>query len=396
MTDLPPAALAAAENFLPLSVVNDGETIKLSDRNGNSVASMMFVSLRGRHDPDAISALAKLLVEAVNARHTSAPAPEGEVEARQQMSDTKTPAPDVAREDDGGRPLPFDRDQLGRFVREAWVRWAQTQPNPKPSWLVSYDALDEPDKEADRQIGEAIARWTLIGDAARAALAAGAAPEAGFVLVPKGWKLVPQWPTEEQISNVKATAASCHMDRCKTPEVCAYHAAIEVAPAPPAAAEEIVQLLDECADVPSFKAGVAEIIARLDRGAMRPRDIIALHATDPEAAFTAAMTRIERLEGFLRSDDTSLETKERIYAQARRDLAREAAATDGEIEAAIEAVEAAVKLAPLEYVSPNGNHVYEPANSKRRLKEAARLLRSLPALRAENERLTALLERNRE
>lgn len=36
--------------------------------------------------------------------------------------------------------------------------------------------------------------------------------------------------------------------------------------APPtalAAAEEIVRLLDECADVPSFKAGVAEIIARL-------------------------------------------------------------------------------------------------------------------------------------
>jgi hypothetical protein len=60
----------------------------------------------------------------------------------------------------------------------------------------------------------------------------------------------------------------------------------------------------------------------IDCGAMRPREIIALHATDPEAAFTAAMTRIERLEGFLRSDDTSLETKERIYAQARRDIAK--------------------------------------------------------------------------
>ena len=71
----------------------------------------------------------------------------------------------TARED-GNRPLPFDRDQLGRFVREAWVRWAQTQPNPKPSWLVPYDELSEPDKEADRQIGETVARWTLIGDAA--------------------------------------------------------------------------------------------------------------------------------------------------------------------------------------------------------------------------------------
>ena len=70
----------------------------------------------------------------------------------------------------GARPLPWPRDELGRMVREAWVRWAQTQPNPKPSWLVPYAELSEPDKEADRQIGEAIARWTLVGDAARAAL----------------------------------------------------------------------------------------------------------------------------------------------------------------------------------------------------------------------------------
>jgi hypothetical protein len=68
---------------------------------------------------------------------------------------------------DGARPLPFDRDQLGRFVREAWVRWARTQPDPKASWLVPYDQLSETDKEADRQIGEAVARWTLIGDAAK-------------------------------------------------------------------------------------------------------------------------------------------------------------------------------------------------------------------------------------
>ncbi len=73
---------------------------------------------------------------------------------------------------DGNRSLPFDRDQLGRFVREAWVRWAETRPNPKPSWLVPYDDLSEPDKEADRQIGETVARWTLVGDAARAALKA--------------------------------------------------------------------------------------------------------------------------------------------------------------------------------------------------------------------------------
>lgn len=70
---------------------------------------------------------------------------------------------------DGNRPLPFDRDQLGRLVREAWVRWAKTQPNPKPDWLLPYDELSEPDKEADRHIGETLSRWTLIGDAARVA-----------------------------------------------------------------------------------------------------------------------------------------------------------------------------------------------------------------------------------
>lgn len=71
---------------------------------------------------------------------------------------------------DGNRELPFSRDQLGRMVRESWIRWAKCQPNPKPSWLVPYDELSESDKEADRIIGEDIARLTLIGDAARASL----------------------------------------------------------------------------------------------------------------------------------------------------------------------------------------------------------------------------------
>lgn len=83
---------------------------------------------------------------------------------------TGTPAPVASgaggEKCNGARPLPFSRDDLGRFVREAWVRWAETQPDPKPSWLIPFDQLAEPDKEADRQIGEAVARWTLIGDAA--------------------------------------------------------------------------------------------------------------------------------------------------------------------------------------------------------------------------------------
>lgn len=48
------------------------------------------------------------------------------------------------------------RDFLGRLVRNAWVKWANQQPNPKPSWLLPYEQLDEADKEADRQIGEAV------------------------------------------------------------------------------------------------------------------------------------------------------------------------------------------------------------------------------------------------
>jgi hypothetical protein len=71
---------------------------------------------------------------------------------------------------DGNRPLPFSRDELGRMVREAWVRWAGSQPNPKASWLVAYENLSREDQEADCQIGESLSRWTLIGDSARTAL----------------------------------------------------------------------------------------------------------------------------------------------------------------------------------------------------------------------------------
>lgn len=64
------------------------------------------------------------------------------------------------------RPLPVDRDFLGRIVREAWIRWAETQDAPKAHWLLPYSELSEPDKEADRQIGEALVRWVLDHDLA--------------------------------------------------------------------------------------------------------------------------------------------------------------------------------------------------------------------------------------
>jgi hypothetical protein len=56
---------------------------------------------------------------------------------------------------DEGRP--FDRERLGRMVREIWVATARAHPDPKPSWLVPWDELGEWDKEVDRRIGEAVA-----------------------------------------------------------------------------------------------------------------------------------------------------------------------------------------------------------------------------------------------
>ena len=58
--------------------------------------------------------------------------------------------------------LPIDRDELGRIVREAWVCWARGLPDPKLHWLDPYHMLAEVDKEADRQIGEAVFKWTII------------------------------------------------------------------------------------------------------------------------------------------------------------------------------------------------------------------------------------------
>lgn len=49
---------------------------------------------------------------------------------------------------------PVDREALGREVRAVWVTWAAEQPNPKPSWLVPWEILGEPDREVDRRIGE--------------------------------------------------------------------------------------------------------------------------------------------------------------------------------------------------------------------------------------------------
>jgi len=56
-----------------------------------------------------------------------------------------------------------DREELGRLVRETWVAWAKEQPTPKSHWLVPWEELDEPLREVDRRIGEAVAARTLLG-----------------------------------------------------------------------------------------------------------------------------------------------------------------------------------------------------------------------------------------
>lgn len=50
----------------------------------------------------------------------------------------------------------YDEDDLGKIVRNAWIEWAMEQPNPKPSWLVPYEDLSQPDKDVDIRIGKAV------------------------------------------------------------------------------------------------------------------------------------------------------------------------------------------------------------------------------------------------
>lgn len=53
--------------------------------------------------------------------------------------------------------LAQDREGLGELVRRIWVDWAAGQPEPKPSWLVEWDGLDDGQREVDMRIGEGVA-----------------------------------------------------------------------------------------------------------------------------------------------------------------------------------------------------------------------------------------------
>jgi hypothetical protein len=54
--------------------------------------------------------------------------------------------------------LETGRERLGRLVRDTWVAAVRDlAEDPKPSWLIPWDDLDEFQREADMRIGEAVA-----------------------------------------------------------------------------------------------------------------------------------------------------------------------------------------------------------------------------------------------
>ena len=50
------------------------------------------------------------------------------------------------------------REELGRAVRDVWLYWAVNQPDKEkhPNWFLSWEQLEERDREVDRMIGGAI------------------------------------------------------------------------------------------------------------------------------------------------------------------------------------------------------------------------------------------------
>lgn len=48
------------------------------------------------------------------------------------------------------------RELVGRMVRQIWVEWAREQPDPKPSWLLPWEELDDGQREVDMRIGDAL------------------------------------------------------------------------------------------------------------------------------------------------------------------------------------------------------------------------------------------------
>lgn len=54
-----------------------------------------------------------------------------------------------------------ENDELGKRVRQAWIAYCLETGDTKPSHIAPWEELSEWDKEADRRIGKAIARYIL-------------------------------------------------------------------------------------------------------------------------------------------------------------------------------------------------------------------------------------------
>ena len=72
----------------------------------------------------------------------------------------------AAHYQNGNRAVSVSREDLGRIVREVWVKYAESKPNPPAHHLTPWESLDYDNKEVDRLIGERVARIVLIADAA--------------------------------------------------------------------------------------------------------------------------------------------------------------------------------------------------------------------------------------
>ncbi len=96
------------------------------------------------------------------------------------------------------------REILGKRVREVWVRWASQQANPKPSWLVPWEQLSEPEREVDRQIGEEL--WGFGMDCAVAVCQGEAEEERIYTPGEQGkWFAVPKELCAAAISKFRTT-----------------------------------------------------------------------------------------------------------------------------------------------------------------------------------------------
>ena len=125
----------------------------LEDTEGLARFRAVVLEASDRHDmaPVNLNSLARLL-DTIEVLRALPVAQAGRVDAN--LADRLADAIEIPQE----AISRLNRDYLGSLVRQSWVKWAENHPSPKPTWLVPYDLLDEPDKEVDRQIGVDLAR----------------------------------------------------------------------------------------------------------------------------------------------------------------------------------------------------------------------------------------------